>query len=108
MITRVNYEFEAIKNSEGEFTCGAAAEIPVTHQSNRSFEQQRESTFQQGYQYQPFDAAQADVIFQQSYERNFVSGHNQYVENMRIQFDLMRQSMLDQMESFTFVKNMSK
>lgn len=106
MTNRVNYEFEAIKNHEGQFVCGTASAIPSTHQASNEFEQQGRSHFK--HEYQPFDAAQADAVFQQSYQRNFVGGHHEYVENMRSQFDLMRQSMLDQMESFTFVKNMSK
>ncbi|WP_298769890.1 hypothetical protein [uncultured Shewanella sp.] len=108
MTRRVNYEFEATKNSHGEFICDLVSEIQAEPYFDAEYRDDHRPHFQKGSYYQAFDAAQADRVFKQSYQRNFVEGHHDYIHNMRQQFDAMRQAMLDQMESFTFVKNMSK
>ncbi|WP_299011363.1 hypothetical protein [uncultured Shewanella sp.] len=108
MTRRVNYEFEATKNSHGEFICDLVSEIPSNPYFDEDLHEEHSFRFQPGSHYQAFDAAQADRVFKQSYQRNFVAGHQDYIDNMRKQFDAMRQAMLEQMESFTFVKNISK
>lgn len=171
------YEFEAKRNSDGEFVCESFSPVNTDDKEQQQQQQQyshdaEQSNHQQSHQqahqqqyeqeqaqpagfaqmqhqqyrdqdlrqqhymsqdYQPdyiqrehrqpenlqqsqtvndpqvvFGSDAADQIFRQSYQSNFTSGHGanvDYVDQMRQQFDQMRQSMLTQMESFTYVKN---
>lgn len=104
------YEYEASRNSNGEYTCDAYSEIEL-EQNGHSGEQFDSSRYWQSKaqsHHQPYDSSMADELFRQSYSSNFLSGKIEYVDQMRRQFDHMRQTMLDQMESYTFVKNIRK
>ena len=118
------YEYEASQNSDGEYICNAFNEIETLqeeHANDQSYSSQfwrsseqsmgqanGQSSEQSRAYYRPYDSGMADELFRQSYTSNFLSGKMEYVEKMRRQFDHMRQSMLDQMESYTFVKNIRK
>lgn len=110
------YEYEANRNSDGEFICDSYTEIKADTNKQQSTQQ---STQQQQPPHQPNEqpynqnqnqsySTMADEIFRQSYSSNFLAEQVDYVETMRSQFDHMRQSMLDQMESFTFIRNIKK
>ena len=99
------YEYQASRNSDGEYICDGYSEIEMEQSEHRS-----EHSHSQHWQshHQPYDTSMADELFRQSYTSNFLSGKMEYVDQMRRQFDHMRQNMLDQMESYTFVKNIRK
>jgi len=106
-------EFEASCDDNGEFVCHSYREINRKEDA-ASQENTFKPTEQQPDLFQPFftDSAHysqtADDVFTHSYHSNFNQGNNDYINNMRQQFSQMRQSMLDQMESFTYVKNIKK
>ncbi len=106
------YEFEAKPNSKGEFICESYStvnrETAGASSGSSGFNDSEYTHQQKQYQHSYFDPRKADDVFRQSYQSNFLSGNVEYVDNMRQQFDQMRQSMLDQMESFTFIKNVKK
>ncbi|MFT4926462.1 MAG: hypothetical protein ACI8WB_002560 [Phenylobacterium sp.] len=122
------FEFEATANAQGKYTCHAFTEMASTEHSNpkKSYqsaqqdaeeqaEQQAESVIFEDYLHRkqnapqsPYHSIMTDQIFQQSYHNNFASGQADYVSQMRNQFEQMRQDMLDQMESFTHIKNSGK
>ena len=112
MSKSTTYEFEAKPNSEGEFICESYSTVnpqPTGQAFGSSGTNGHEQEYdQQHYQYSHFDSRKADDVFKQSYQNNFVTSNVEYVDNMRQQFDQMRQSMLDQMESFTSIKNIKR
>lgn len=97
------YEYEASQNSDGEYVCDTYSEIKSEQSNESSGSSQQWQSAQQ-----PFDSSMADDLFRQSYSSNFLSGKMEYVDQMRRQFDQMRESMLSQMESYTYVKNIRK
>jgi len=106
-------EFEASCDDNGEFVCHSYR-VKLTEKKMRPLRKIHKPTEQQPDLFQPFftDSAHysqtADDVFTHSYHSNFNQGNNDYINNMRQQFSQMRQSMLDQMESFTYVKNIKK
>jgi len=107
------YEFEASRDASGQYVCHSCREIPVNDAgcSAGDYSQssaKQSSSFQSDFTEQENNFSGADNAFKQSYQSNFTQGNNDYINNMRQQFSQMRQSMLDQMESFTYVQNVKK
>ncbi len=103
-------EFEASRDLNGQYICHSYREVDpniIDPPKNESSTKQSAS-FQSAFTGQKNNFSETDDVFAQSYQSNFTQGNNNYINNMRQQFSQMRQSMLDQMESFTYVQNIKK
>lgn len=103
-------EFEATPNADGEFICNSYTVIEQSQSSEQSSTGQDTNYQQQNTEHNFFHQKnqQGNTVFEQSYKNNFTSANNEYVDKMRKEFEQMRQSMLNQMESFTYVKNIKR
>ena len=106
-------EFEASCDPYGQYVCHSYREVdPVkddySEHNASDTASQKYGHFQQDNYEQNRGSKNADDIFAQSYQSNFTQGNDDYINNMREQFSQMRQSMLDQMETFTYVQNIKK
>ena len=116
MSNSTNYLFEAKQNANGDYVCETftesyheSAEQTTTAQKNSDVDGGVDIG-NSGYQasdnranYGGFGAT--EDLFSRSYQNNIYSNNADYIDNMRQQFEQMRRSMLDQMESFTLIRN---
>ena len=121
MSNHKRYEFEASLNSQGEFECFRHTEINSEREENNSSKERSHSrrnasddgrTEQQSYHYSSTSGhnTRTDSAdpFAQRYQTIFTQSNADYIESMRTKFSQMRQSMLDQMESYTHIRNVRR
>lgn len=110
--------WETYKNSQGQYECRCVRQSSAEPDAEPEFWQQHAETddacsdsgdTEQAFYINPDLAravspdwaVQAQQIFMQSLHSNFQGGHADYLKQMRIQFELMHQTLQQQMAQFS-------